>query len=315
MRAPDFWQKGGALAALLSPLGALYGASVAFKARSAKPFDPGLPVICVGNLTAGGSGKTPIAIAIAEMLRSRGQRPYFLSRGYGGSERGPALASRGHNAAVMGDEALLLARTAPTIVARDRAAGARLARDKGASVLVMDDGHQNFALRKSLSLVVVDAGTGFGNGHQIPAGPLREPVAQGLARADAVIVIGDGSPDLQGYSAPVLRAHLKAEGAAFAGQDVFAFAGIGRPEKFVASLEDYGAHITGSCFFDDHHPYAEDEITQLKMIAGGAMLVTTEKDFVRLTTQQREGIRVLKVAARFDDRPAMEGLLDTTLVS
>lgn len=315
MRAPDFWQKGGALPALLSPLGALYGASVAFKARHARPFDAGLPVICVGNLTAGGSGKTPVAIAVAEMLRARGHKPYFLTRGYGGSERGPALASRGHAASLMGDEALLLARTASTIVARDRAAGARLAREKGATVLVMDDGHQNFALRKSLSLVVVDAETGFGNGRQIPAGPLREPVRQGLARADAVILIGDGTPDLQGYRGPVLRAHLNAEGTVFAGQPVFAFAGIGRPEKFVASLEASGAQITGSCFFDDHHPYADDEITQLKMVAGDAMLVTTEKDFVRLTTGQREGIRVLKVAADFDERALMDGLLDRALVS
>jgi tetraacyldisaccharide 4'-kinase len=313
MRAPDFWQKGGALAALLSPLGALYGMSVAFKAAAAKPFDPGLPVICVGNLTAGGSGKTPVAIAIAEMLRAHGHKPYFLTRGYGGSEHGPALALRGHTAAVMGDEALLLARTAPTIVARDRAAGARLAREKGASVLVMDDGHQNFALRKTLSLVVVDAEISFGNGRQIPAGPLREPVAQGLARADAVILIGNGTLDLKRYAGPVLRAHLKAEGAGFAGQNVFAFAGIGRPEKFVASLEDSGAHITGSCFFDDHHPYTEDEIIQLKMLACDALLVTTEKDFVRLTTAQREGIRALKVAAAFNDRTAMEHLLDRAL--
>jgi tetraacyldisaccharide 4'-kinase len=320
MRAPDFWQKrgfwqkGGALATLLSPLGALYGASVAFKARHANPFDPSLPVICVGNLTAGGSGKTPVAIAIAEMLRSRGHRPYFLTRGYGGSEAGPALATRGHSAAVMGDEALLLARTAPTIVARDRAAGAKLAREKGASVLVMDDGHQNFSLRKTLSLVVVDAETGFGNGRQIPAGPLREPVAQGLARADAVVLVGDGVPDLKGFARPILRVHLQADGAAFTDKNVFAFAGIGRPEKFIASLEDSGAHITGRCFFDDHHPYADDEITQLKMLAGDALLVTTGKDFVRLTTQQREGIRVLKVACAFDDRTAMEHLLDTALV-
>ena len=168
----------------------LYGASVVFKARRATPYDPQLPVICVGNLTAGGSGKTPVAIAIAEILRARGHRPFFLTRGYGGSTSGPALASRGHSAAVMGDEALLLARTAPTIVARDRAAGARLAKEKGASVLVMDDGHQNFTLRKTLSLVVVDAASGFGNGFQIPAGPLRESVAQGLARADAVVLVG-----------------------------------------------------------------------------------------------------------------------------
>jgi len=314
MRAPDFWRTSGVAATLLSPLGALYGASVAFKARHARPFDPGLPVICVGNLTAGGSGKTPVAIAIAEMLRARGHKPYFLTRGYGGSERGPTLATRGHSAQVMGDEALLLARTAPTIVARDRASGARMAKDKGASVLVMDDGHQNFTLRKTLSLVVVDAETGFGNGHQIPAGPLREPVAQGLSRADAVIVMGDGMPDLKDYAGPVLRAHLAADGAAFAGKNVFAFAGIGRPEKFTVSLEQSGAHITGSCFFADHHPYADDEITQLKMLAGDAMLVTTEKDFVRLTIQQRENIRVLKISAVFDDTAAMDGLLDTALV-
>jgi tetraacyldisaccharide 4'-kinase len=298
-------------AALLAPLGWLYGASVAFKARTARPFDPGMPVICVGNLTAGGSGKTPIAIAIAEMLRARGHKPYFLTRGYGGSEHGPALASRGHSAAVMGDEALLLARTAPTIVARDRAAGARLAKEKGATVIVMDDGHQNFSLRKALSLVVVDAETGFGNGYQIPAGPLREPVAQGLTRADAVIFVGDGEPDLGGYSGPVLRARLKAEGDAFAGKAVFAFAGIGRPEKFFASLEDSGATVTGSCFFPDHHPYSEDEIIQLRAVAGEAMLVTTEKDFVRLSTTQREGIRMLKITAVFDDAHAIERLLDS----
>jgi len=326
MRAPDFWRGRGPVARLLAPLGLLHGASVAFKARHAGAVNPGIPVVCVGNLTAGGSGKTPIAMAIAEMLRAKGHRPYFLTRGYGGSTRGPALASRGHSAAIMGDEALLLARTAPTIVARDRAAGAKLAREKGATILVMDDGHQNFALRKDLSLVVVDAETGFGNGFQIPAGPLREPVAQGLARADAVILIGsergedgraakraqgNGLPDLQGYHGPVLRAHLQPDGAAFAGKTVFAFAGIGRPEKFVASLEAGGALVTGSCFFADHHPYDENEILQLKAIAGEAMLVTTEKDFVRLTTSQREGIRVLKVTAAFDEPAILGGLLDS----
>jgi len=311
MRAPDFWRGRGPIARLLAPLGLLYGASVAFKARHAKPVDPGIPVVCVGNLTAGGSGKTPIAMAVAEMLRTKGHKPYFLTRGYGGSTSGPALASRGHSAAVMGDEALLLARTAPTIVARDRAAGAKLAREKGATVLVMDDGHQNFALRKNLSLVVVDAEIGFGNGFRIPAGPLREPVAQGLARADAVVLVGDGTPDLQGYHGPVLRAHLKPAGAAFAGKTVFAFAGIGRPEKFVASLEASGASVTGSCFFADHHPYDENEILQLKALAGEAMLVTTEKDFVRLTTSQREGVRALKVSAAFDEPAALGGLLDS----
>jgi len=298
------------LAALLSPLGCLYGASVALKARFARPADPGLPVICVGNLTAGGSGKTPIAIAIATALRARGRKPFFLTRGYGGSEQGPALVARAHSAAVMGDEALLLVRAAPTVVAKDRAAGARLAAQKDADVLVMDDGHQNFSLKKSLSLVVIDAQSGFGNGRMIPAGPLREPVAQGLARADAVILVGDGEPNLAGFAGPVLRAHLQADAAALAGQSVFAFAGIGRPEKFVAALEAQGADVTGSCFFDDHHPYTEDEIAQLKAIAGETMLVTTEKDFVRLSVAMREGIRAVKAVAAFEDTAALVALLD-----
>lgn len=313
MRAPEFWKSRGPLARMLAPLGMFYGASVAWKAKSARLFDPGMPVICVGNLTAGGSGKTPIAIAIADALRQRGHKPFFLTRGYGGSEKGPALASRAHSAAMMGDEALLLTRSAPTVVARDRAAGARLARKKGATVLVMDDGHQNFSLRKTVSLVVVDAQTGFGNGFQIPAGPLREPVKQGLSRADAVILVGDGMPGLPGFEGPVLRARLVADATAFTARPVFAFAGIGRPEKFIASLEQADAHVVGSCFFADHHPYSETEIDQLKMIAGDATLVTTEKDFVRLTTAQREGIRALKVAARFDDPAALSHLLDSTL--
>jgi tetraacyldisaccharide 4'-kinase len=313
MRAPDFWQSRGALASLLSPLGKLYGASVAFKARQAKPHAPGMPVICIGNLTAGGSGKTPVAIAVSQALRARGRKPFFLTRGYGGSEQGPVQVARAHGAAAMGDEALLLVRAAPTIVARDRAAGAKLAAQKDADVLVMDDGHQNFAQRKSLSLVVVDAETGFGNGLMIPAGPLREPVQQGLSRADAVVLVGDGAPDLKGFSGPVLRARLVAETATVDGKTVFAFAGIGRPEKFIASLEAGGAEVTGSCFFADHHPYTDDEILQLKAIAGDTMLVTTEKDFVRLTVPQREGIRAIKAAAVFDDPAEVERLLDRAL--
>lgn len=311
MRAPDFWRERTILARLLAPLGVLHGLNVALKARRARPFDPGIPVICVGNLTAGGSGKTPVALAIAEMLRAKGHQPYFLTRGYGGSERGPALASRGHSAQQMGDEALLLARAAPTIVARDRAAGAKLAVEKGATVLVMDDGHQNFSLRKNLSLVVVDAETGFGSGFQIPAGPLREPVTQGLARSDAVVLVGDGSPDLVGFRGPVLRVRLVADGSALAEKPVFAFAGIGRPEKFIASLHASGAHVIGSCFFSDHHPYSEDELLELKAVAGDSLLVTTEKDFVRLSIPSREGIKVLKVAAQFDDAAAMGRLLDS----
>lgn len=309
MRAPDFWRRRGLIARFLAPLGVFYGLIVKLKTR--RGWDAGVPVICVGNLTAGGSGKTPIAIAIAELVRSLGKKPFFLTRGYGGSEHGPVLALRGHDAGLMGDEALLLARHAQTVVSRDRAAGALFAVAKGADVIVMDDGHQNFSLRKDLSLVVVDAEAGFGNGFQMPAGPLREPVAQGLARADAVILVGAGNPDLQGFTGPVLRARLDADSTMFRNKTVFAFAGIGRPEKLVASLEAGGARLTGSCFFADHHVYTDDEIIQLKAVAGDALLVTTEKDFVRMTVAQREGVHMLKVKAAFDDPTAVTGLLDS----
>jgi tetraacyldisaccharide 4'-kinase len=195
MRAPDFWKSRGLLAVVLSPLGMLYGLSVAWKAASARPYKCAVPVICVGNLTAGGSGKTPIAMAVAAALQARGAGDvFFLTRGYGGKAEGPLLVSR-QPLAMVGDEALMLARIAPTVMAKNRAAGALFAIRQGASVIVMDDGHQNFTLTKTLSLVVVDD---LGNGLMIPAGPLRESVAQGLARADAVIAMQD-NPALDGY--------------------------------------------------------------------------------------------------------------------
>jgi tetraacyldisaccharide 4'-kinase len=305
MRAPDFWKSRGLVAQLLRPLGWLYGLSVAWKAAAARPFTCAVPVICVGNLTAGGSGKTPIAMAVAAALKARGAGDvFFLTRGYGGKAEGPLLVSPRMPVAMVGDEALLLARHAPTMMAKNRAAGALFAVKQGASVLVMDDGHQNFTLKKNLSLVVVDD---LGNGLMIPAGPLRESIAQGLKRADAVVTM-NGNP-LPGFSGPVLRARLVADGARFSGKKVFAFAGIGRPEKFVTSLREAGAIVTGTQFFADHHPYSAAEITALRQRAGDAMLVTTEKDFVRLDAQTGAGIEVLTVTAVFDDAQLLDSLL------
>jgi tetraacyldisaccharide 4'-kinase len=309
MRAPDFWQRRGAAALLLAPLGGLYGASVAWKARHAKPARVKARVICVGNLTAGGSGKTPVALAVGARLLGEGKRVFFLTRGYGGSETGPLRVEAHSTPRQVGDEALLLAALAPTIVARDRAAGAALAVGEGADVIVMDDGHQNFSLAKDLSLVVVDGEAGFGNGLMIPAGPLREPAAQGLSRADGVIVMNGTAPDLQDYRGPVLRARLTVWGGTLTGQRVFAFAGIGRPEKFLASLNEAGATVTGAQFFGDHHPYRPEEIAALRGRAGSATLVTTEKDFVRLDPQARADIAVLPVEARFEDSAALDALL------
>jgi tetraacyldisaccharide 4'-kinase len=310
MRTPEFWNRGGAAATLLAPLGALHGLSVAWKAQHAKPYRAQAKVICVGNLTAGGSGKTPVALAIAGLLRAKGQKVFFLTRGYGGSEAGPAEVKPGDRAEQMGDEALLLSQAAPTIVARDRARGAALAGARGADVIVMDDGHQNFAVAKDLSIVVVDGESGFGNGRMIPAGPLRESVRQGLKRADAVIVMGRGNPDLEGYQGPLLNARLVPEGDFLQGKRVFAFAGIGRPEKFVATLKAAGALVMATQFFADHHPFQPGEIAALRARAGGAQLVTTEKDFVRLKERDRAGMAVLKVQARFDDPEVLDALLD-----
>jgi tetraacyldisaccharide 4'-kinase len=312
MRAPDFWRHRGAVARLLAPLGTLYGASVAFKAAHAKPYRAPMKVICVGNLTAGGSGKTPIAIAVAQLLLDRGKKAVFLTRGYGGKARGPALVKPHHDARLVGDEALLLARAAPTIVSRDRAIGGVVAAHEKPDVIVMDDGHQNFALAKDLSLVVVDGAGGMGNGLVLPAGPLREPVAQGLRRADAVILLGAGTPDLAGFSGPVLRAYLEPLPHELAGRKVLAFAGIGRPQKFFDTLAGAGAFIQETESFADHYFYRPDDLAGLRARAKarGAQLVTTEKDLVRIPPEQRQDIVALAVRARFADEAALTRLLD-----
>jgi tetraacyldisaccharide 4'-kinase len=317
MRQPEFWNgrdRGARLAlAALAPLGWAYGATVAWKRDHAKPHRPRSKVICIGNLTAGGTGKTPIAIAVTRALAERGERPFILSRGYGGRLRGPALVDPAHDTAQeVGDEPLLLARAAPVVVARDRALGAELADDQGATVIVMDDGHQNFALAKDISIVVVDAETGFGNGMVLPAGPLREPVAQGLARADAVVLVGNGAPDLKGFAGPVLRARLAAiDVVGLNGRDVVAFAGIGRPDKFFDTLKSLGAKLVETREYADHHAYTASEIARLQAKARGVLLVTTEKDYVRLTQTERDGVNFLPVRAAFDDPAALARLLDT----
>jgi tetraacyldisaccharide 4'-kinase len=318
MRKPEFWSEHDYTArlatALLSPLGWFYGASVAWKRDRTIGFRPQAKTICVGNLTAGGSGKTPIAAAIAEALLRRHLKPMFLSRGYGGQLAGPIFVDPAiHCAADTGDEPLLLASTAPAIVARDRKAGAILADAQHADVIVMDDGHQNFQLAKDLSFVVVDAETGFGNRKILPAGPLRESVAQGLARADAVVLVGEGDPALPFWFGPVLRARLMPQdAAAFRGARIVAFAGIGRPEKFFESLRALGAELVAVERFDDHHAYSAAEIARLKSKARGAdaRLVTTEKDYVRLMPTEREDIGVLPIRAKFDDEAALARLLD-----
>jgi tetraacyldisaccharide 4'-kinase len=316
MRTPEFWDRPDAWSRLsvaaLTPVGWLYGAAVAAKRRNATPYRAAVPVICVGNLTAGGTGKTPVAITVADALKARGRRPYFLSRGYGGSLRGPVLVGPQHTATDVGDEPLLLAASSPTIVSRDRSQGARLAVERGADVLVMDDGHQNFSLAKDLSLIVVDAEQKFGNGRLLPAGPLREFVHQGLARANAIVILGEETLP-NGFSIPVLRAHLEPTAVNdLRSSRVIAFAGIGRPEKFFRTLRACGAEIVHAATFGDHHRFTQSEISSLRRKAQDdhAVLVTTEKDYVRLGSGARHGIRVLPVRAVLKDPKALAALLD-----
>jgi len=285
MRTPRFWwDKPGALSALLSPLGAIYGA-VAAKRLSQEGERAGAPVICIGNPTVGGAGKTPAAIAIARMLLAKGQRPMFLTRGYGGRLAGPVTVESGHTATQVGDEPLLLARVAPTVVAHNRAAGARHAVASGASVIVMDDGFQNPTLAKDLSILVIDAARGVGNGHALPAGPLRAPLAPQIARAQAVLMVGDGPDIVSGL--PVFHARLepdRAALAALAGQRVLAFAGIGNPGKFFATLAAAGIDAPVTRAFPDHHRFMLREARDLLREADRQKLtlLTTEKDLVRL---------------------------------
>lgn len=324
MKEPAFWRtdggrgSGALTRALLSPLGRIYAWAVARRIRKTEPVDPGVPVICVGNITLGGTGKTPVTQSILRRLEELDCKPCALSRGYGGSEAGPLEVLDTHSATQVGDEPLLLAHDARVWISRDRVEGAHAAVEAEVDVIVMDDGHQNPTLKKTLSIVVIDSVAGWGANLVFPAGPLREPVPVGLARADAVIVMTPDQDAVPNYARlqlsdleiPVLQAWLEPREAPPKGR-LLAFAGIGRPQKFFDALEAAGAQLTDGLEFPDHHPYSERDLAYLRDHAASheAKLITTEKDWVRLPVDVRADILAWPVEARFANPAALDALL------
>jgi tetraacyldisaccharide 4'-kinase len=308
MREPAFWWREAGLAAgLLAPFAAAYGA-VASARLAQRGARAAVPVVCIGNPTLGGAGKTPLALTLTRLLAQAGDRPALLSRGYGGRLEGPLQVDPArHRAADVGDEPLLLARVAPTFVARDRVVGAQAAVAAGAGIIVMDDGFQNPSLQKSFSVLVVDGRRGLGNGRVVPAGPLRAPFAAQLARADALVVVETSNAGAgvvvaaRDGGVPVFYAELAPDAAAvaaLAGVRVLAFAGIGDPQKLFETLARAGTEVAATRGFPDHHRYTPAEARMLCAQAERAALtlVTTEKDLVRM--QGDAGVAALAARAR-----------------
>lgn len=325
MREPAFWYRPRSLQSYaLWPLGALYGAITAWRMQR-DGVDAGIPVICVGNYHVGGAGKTPTVLALTRLLRELGETPVVLSRGYGGRLAGPVMVDRErHTASDIGDEPLMMARDVPVAVARDRLDGIALAKSQGATVILMDDGFQNPALLKDASLIVIDSARGLGNGKVFPAGPLRAPLAAQLARTDALVLIGDGhaaddvAAEIARRNKPELRARLKPDAASLAqlsGKRVFAFAGIGDPERFFRTLRASGIDVARTRAFADHHMFSDDEIAALAADAEREQLtlVTTEKDLTRLRGRSVPDIVPFAVQLAFDEPAQLERLISDHL--
>ncbi len=329
MRPPEFWNHRDGPEAkvlkrtLLEPVGWSYDLAGALRRAATTPHRSKATVICVGNLTLGGAGKTPVSIAILERLRARGVEAHALSRGYGGSKRGPLRVERErHTYRQVGDEPLLLARMGPTWVAKSKIAGAKAAVRQGAEALVMDDGFQNPTLAKDLSLVLIDAEAGLGNGRVFPAGPLRENARGALKRADAVVVVSAGpEPDMRAawrnylpQGTPVLIASLQPS-APPPPSPVFAFAGIARPQKFFDALMRAGADLKATTTFPDHHVYTKADLANLRDNARrrNALLLTTEKDLVRIPSDMARTIHAWPVRVVFQDEARLDSLIDRAL--
>jgi len=304
MRTPKYWQSNSLLSKLLTPLGWLYGQATQLRLKFKPSPKAEIPVICIGNITAGGTGKTPVSISVAKMLETDMYHPFFLTRGYGGKLQNIMVNTKKHSARDVGDEPLLLAQQAPVIVNADRFEGAKLAVQEGADIAIMDDGFQNPSLHKDLSFLVFDGSYGIGNGKIIPAGPLRETFEDGIKRADALIILGKDKHNLaERCKLPVFFGHTETLQTTVSGDKVLAFAGIGHPQKFYHTLGQLGFDIVQTIDFPDHHFYSKEELENIlqKAKEQNAEVYTTSKDFVKIPPSLQKYINVLEIAVVWDN--------------
>jgi len=304
MKTPKYWQANSLISKILEPCGFVYGFLTQLRLNIKKPSHTTVPVICIGNITAGGTGKTPVSLSVAKMLTTEMFHPFFVTRGYGGKLQNIIVNNRKHTAKDVGDEPLLLSQQAPVVVNSNRFKAAQTAVEQGADLIIMDDGFQNPGLYKDLSFLVFDGHYGIGNGKIIPAGPLRETLEDGLKRADAVIILGKDIHNLaHRCKLPVFFGHTEAIQTTIDNQDVIAFAGIGHPQKFYHTLKQQGFSVVKTIDFPDHHFYTREELEEIVNEAKrlNAQIYTTSKDFVKLPQMYHNVINVLEIAVVWDN--------------
>lgn len=313
MKTPKHWQTDNLLAKALFPLGCLYAFATFLRIKYIKPKKVKVPVICIGNLTAGGSGKTPVASSIASILKRVNKNPFFVTRGYKGKLFDVIVDKKIHTAVDVGDEPLILADAAPVVVNYNRYEGAKKACDNGADIIIMDDGFQNPKLFKNKSLLVIDGSVGMGNLMPIPAGPMREFLHQGLKRADAIVLLGDDKTNILSkiQNIPVFKGHVKPLLPKAQKKQAIAFAGIGRPEKFYQSLKNCGINLVKTFDFEDHHFYTPDELNNILTEAKNidADIFTTSKDMVKIPLNMQKHFKVLEITISWQDEPSLKHFL------
>ena len=317
MKAPAFWDKKTSVASkILKPFGVIYAWMVARRFKRTKPYQAPVPVICVGNISVGGTGKTPVCLALMKILKEHGF--FFLNHGYKSKQKNVLVDVNMHTPFDVGDEAMMLAGFAPTVVDNHRARGAQLAVKCGAKGIIMDDGFQNPSLIKTLSFVVIDGQKGFGNEGVLPSGPLREPALKGLKRADGVIIVGEDTWGVKFYlqrhkiDLPILTGRFVPDAKMLKqlqGKKVFAFAGLGNPRKFFDTLCEAGVEVIGTQSFPDHYFYTRFDIEGMKQKANSVPLITTTKDAVKLSEELGHHVLVLSGEFVFDDIDAVNTVL------